>query len=81
MPVTAGGFRNFSRSTVADNEGQLILNRVWLFNTKLYKDFFVCHAHKFKLGICIHVFKTKKPCQFPDHEGKENLRRHFLGRK
>lgn len=72
VKVAAGGFRNFSRSPVADNEGQLILNRVGLFDTKLYKDIFVCPAHRFKLGI---YFKQKKTCQFPDHEGKGKVYR------
>lgn len=36
--VAAQGFRNFSGSHVADNEGQLILNRVGVLNKSLYKD-------------------------------------------
>lgn len=72
VKVAAEGFRNFSRSPVTDNGGQLILNRVGLFYSKLYTDIFVCPAYRFKLGI---YFKQKKPCQFPDHKGKGKVYR------
>lgn len=78
VKVAAGGFRNFSRSPVADNEGQLILNRVGLFDTKLYKDIFVCPAHRFKLGI---YFKQKKHVNFLTMKVKEKFTEAFPWKK